>query len=250
MSSATAAEHARLFIEARNSHQGVDWRRFTPLDADTAYAIQDATLAQIGPIGGWKVGSKGAGTQASCAPLPAAGIYASGSVLSGPQWSRRAIEAELAFRLGKDFDPGDRLPSREELLDAFDAMLPLIEVVETRLAATPCEEPLVSLADLLSHGALVLGKAVPLPAEAPDVRKLTATLYFDDRQVEHMTGTNPAGDIWPMLAWLARHCSLRGTPLKKGQIVTTGTCTGVQNAVAGQKVKAVLEGVGEVSFSF
>lgn len=86
------------------------------------------------------------------------------------------MEVELALRLKQDFDPGDSV----ELYQAFDAGLPRIEVVESRPSEFPCPEPLVQLADLQSHGALVMGAVIPLPAlEMLDLRVLSAQLSFN-----------------------------------------------------------------------
>jgi len=218
-------------------------------DSTAAYAVQDAGLRQWGPAGGWKVG-RGADGQPCCAPLPHAGVLPSGVVLQGPQWRIRGLEAELALRVGRDFDPGAAPPTKETLLTVFDAMLPVIEVVETRLSNPPCTNPLVGLADLLSHGALVLGPAIPFDAAATDLRQITATVALDGQEVARMTGANPAGDIWPLLSWLAHHCALRGLPWKKGQVITTGSCSGVQNARPGARVHAQLAGVGSVTLTF
>ncbi|TWC71209.1 2-keto-4-pentenoate hydratase [Herbaspirillum sp. SJZ099] len=240
----------QLLLDARTSGLLLDWRRLAVGDAATAYAVQDAQLLRLGPVGGWKVGSKGEGMEPACSPLPASGMLAAGVELSGPQWRIRGLEAELALRVGRDFDPGDALPSREELLGVFDAVLPAIEVVETRLGPAPCGNPWAAMADLQSHGALVLGTPLPMPAAAPDLRAISASLSLDGKEVARMTGGNPAADVWAMLAWLARHCARRRMPLKKGQIVTTGSCTGVQHARPGMKVEAVLDGIGAVAFSF
>jgi len=243
------ASAARLLSDARITHSTVDWRHFSLPDSTAAYAVQDAGLRQWGPVGGWKVG-RGDDGQASCAPLPQSGVLPSGVVLDGPQWRIRGLEAELALRVGRDFDPGAALPSKDILLTVFDAMLPVIEVVETRLANPPCTNPLVSLADLLNHGALVLGQAIPFDEVATDVRRITASVVLDGLEVAHMTGANPAGDIWPLLSWLAHHCAQRGLPWKKGQIITTGSCSGVQHARPGARVIAHLSGLGEVTLNF
>lgn len=240
----------RLLADSRATHTSVDWRHLSVVDTAAAYAVQDATVEQLGTIGGWKVGSKGDGSEPSCAPLPASGVLPSGAALRGSAWKQRGLEVELAFRVGKDIDPGDAYLTTEALMQCFDAMVPVVEVVETRLGNMPCGNPLVSLADLLSHGALIIGTPVPMPKDLPDVRRITASLSLDGKEVARVTGGNPAGDVWPVLSWLARHCSLRGKPLKKGQIVTTGSCTGVDYARLGDAVRAEVEGVGVVELSF
>ncbi|WDZ97403.1 fumarylacetoacetate hydrolase family protein [Herbaspirillum sp. WKF16] len=239
----------QLLLDARNSGVVLDWRRLAVGDAATAYAVQDAQLLQLGPVGGWKVGSKGDGAEPACSPLPASCVLASGALLAGPQWRLRGLEVELALRVGRDFDPGDTLPAREELQGVFDAVMPAIEVVETRLGKLPCDNPWAAMADLQCHGALVIGAARPMPATVLELRDVLASLSIDGREEVRARGGNPA-DLWPTLSWLARHCALRGMPWKKGQVVTTGSCTGLHNARSGTLVEARLEGVGAVSLRF
>lgn len=241
---------ARRLVQARKGAATVRWREIVPGDAASAYAVQDATLALIGPAGGWKVGAKGPEAEPGCAPLPAAGVLAAGARLLGPPWQMRGIEVEVALRLGHDLDPGDRLPGTDELVAAVDAVLPAIEVVETRLADWRDSEPLAQLADLQSHGALVLGAPSALAADALDLRRVEAYLAFDGQPVASTYGANPACDVWRLLGWLARHCALRGQPLRAGQVVTTGSCSGMLFAPEGAHVQAQLAGIGLVDLHF
>ena len=119
-----------------------------------------ATLAALGPVRGWKVGAKNLAMEPTAAPLPASGLLATGCSLQGPAWQVRGIELEVAVRLGRDLAPSDAHLGAHELQQAIDAVLPVIEVVETRLADWRQADPLAQLADLQSHGALVLGAGV------------------------------------------------------------------------------------------
>ncbi len=238
----------QLLLDARHSGLALDWRRLAVGDAETAYAVQDAQLLRLGPVGGWKVGSKGDGSTPGCAPLPASGVLASGAQLRGPQWRMRGLEVELALRVGRDYAPDGPVPDEAELRTVFDAILPAIEVVETRLGHPPCTNPWAGMADLQSHGALVTGTLQPLPAEL-SLRQIEASLSIDGQPVTRTTGGNPA-DLWPLLGWLALHCARRGHPWRAGQIITTGSCTGLHMARAGLQVEAALQGVGAVSLRF
>lgn len=240
---------ARL-LAAREQAAGVPSRDIVPADRDGAFAIQDATVAKLGAIGGWKVGAKGIATEPSCAPLPAAGILSSSAVLQGARWQLRGVELEVAFRLGRDLDPRGRMLSRAEIAAAIDQVLPAIEVVETRLADWRQSAPLAQLADLQSHGALVLGAPAGVAPASVDLRELKAYLAFDGQAVASAHGANPAADVWRLLAWLALHCSERGSPLRAGQVVTTGSCTGMLFAPEGAAVLGQLAGIGQVELRF
>jgi 2-keto-4-pentenoate hydratase len=250
MHSSDALVAAQRLLATRQGAAAVPFREILPSDRDSAFAIQDATVARLGAIGGWKVGTKGIAAEPACSPLPAAGILASGAVLRGAPWQLRGVEVEVAFRLGRDLDPQGRMLSRTEIAAAIDQVLPVIEVVETRLADWRQSEPLAQLADLQSHGALVLGAPATVPPESVDLRELEAYLAFDGQAVASARGANPAADVWRLLAWLALHCSERGVPLRAGQVVTTGSCTGMLFASEGAAVLGQLAGIGQVELRF
>jgi 2-keto-4-pentenoate hydratase len=231
-------------LAARAGASPPAWRDILPPDRAAAYAMQDATVAALGPIGGWKVGAKSPEAEPVCAPLPASGLLPSGAALNGPEWRLRGIEAEVTLRVARDLDGGKLPPA------AFDAVLPAIEVVETRLADFGGSDPLAQLADLQSHGALVLGDASPLPPARLDLREVEAVLRFDGRVVAQTRGGNPTADIWRLLEWLAAHCAARGLPLRAGQVVTTGSLTGMLFAAEDAQVEATLAGIGTVRLSF
>ena len=239
-----------MLLATREGGPAVDAHTVLAQTPQEAYAVQDATLAQIGPIGGWKVGASGPTAEPGCSPLPARCLMASGAILQGAPWVLRGVEVEVALRLRRDLDPQGRLLSAEELVTAFDAVLPVIEVVESRLADREASGPLAQMADLMSHGALVLGApSSVLPAQV-DLRTVDAHLAFNGHMVATTHGGNPAADIWRLVAWLALHCAQRGHPLRAGQIITTGSFTGMLQAPAGALVQAKLAGIGPIEVQF
>ena len=226
------------------------FREVLPADRTQAFAVQDATLQAIGPAGGWKVGAKGPDAEPTCAPMPARGLMLSGARVPGPAGAMRGVELEVALRLGRDLIASGPDLSMQELASAVDAVVPVVEVVETRLADWRGSDPLAQLADLQSHGALVVGADTGLAANSVDLRKLQAELRINGQLVANTVGGNPAADVWHLMRWLAWHCTQRGQPLRAGQLVTTGSCTGMLFAPAGAQVAARIVGVGTVDLRF
>ncbi|RDI28678.1 2-keto-4-pentenoate hydratase [Pseudacidovorax intermedius] len=233
-----------------------DARRITPTGwlpstAAEVYAVQDALIAHLGGgIGGWKVGAPNAEKEPNYAPLPASVILASGAVLPAARFAARWVELEAALRVGKLLEVRQDMPTPSELASFFDAVVPTIECVESRLAAGREAPAPLRLADLQSHGALVVGAPAPLAPEALDLRTLKATLMFGEAEAARTTGGNPAQDVWRLVGWLARHCTERGVPLSPGQIVTTGSCTGLLAAPVDTGVVGAIEGLGEVRLRY
>lgn len=213
-----------------------------------AYAIQELVAADLGPISAWKVGAPSAEAEPVRAPIPEAAIHASPAVLPAASFHRIGIEAEIAYRLGRDL-PARREPyTRGEVEAAIDAALPAIEVVDTRLADHEAMGALWRLADNQINGGLVLG-APQAFWRAVEPSTQPVRLQVDGAAV-HEGGGNSAGDPVRLLVWLANACGTHCGGLRRGQVVTTGTLTGLRFFAPGAEVRAVLPGLGEVAVSF
>ncbi len=215
-------------------------------DADVV-AVQEATVAALGGCGGWKVGASSPTATPTFAPLPRAGIRGEGEPwISRAPWV--AVEVEIAFRVARtiDADLADRLDDRAALEEAFDAAMVAVEIVETRLADWSLATPLAKAADLLSHGALVVGEPLPIHHLGLDLSSVTARLEIDGRDGLETTAGNPAGDPTRLLRPLARHCLERGLPLQPGQIVTTGSFTGLAGIEVAADLTATIVGLGRL----
>ena len=241
---------ARRLVAAHEGAPLVASTSILPPDMHAAYAVQDMVVDALGGIGGWKVGAKSALAEPGCSPLPRPGVHASGCTLASPARAMRGIEVEVGLRLGRDLASPAGVPDLGTLQAAVAAVVPVIEVVETRLADWRESGPLAQLADLQNHGALVVGLPGAIDPAAVDLRLVEAYLAFDGQPVASTRGANPAGDIWRLLGWLAAHCTMRGRPLRAGDVVTTGSCTGMLFAPEGSHVQAELAGIGRVELRF
>ncbi len=215
-------------------------------DEAQGYAVQDALIARLGPAAGWKVGAPDDASEPNGAPLPTSCVLASGARLGRNVASVRGIELEVAVRLRADLRPGGRLLAREEIAAAIEAVMPAIELVDSRLVETRAAPAPARLADLQSHGALVLGAPAALDPLSLDFTRLHTRLWFDGELKVDTTGGHTAPDVWRLLAWLARHAEARGLPLRAGQVVTTGSCTGLLVAGPGARVEGEITGLGRV----
>lgn len=244
------AEAAQALCRARRDGRRVMSSLLPSHDRRAAYAIQDATLAALGPIGGWKVGASAPGREPVCAPLPAEGLVPGGASLVGAAWHLHGVEAELAFRLGTDLPPRGLPYTRDEVADAIDAVLPVIEVAETRLVDWLDASPSALLADLLCHGGLVLGEPAPFERAWLDLAHTEVVMHFDAQVVAHTVGEHTHPDVGALLVWLANEAAARGAGLRAGQVVTTGSCTGMLFASQGTAVRAEVKGLAPLHARF
>ncbi|MDR5767371.1 2-keto-4-pentenoate hydratase [Caballeronia sp. LZ008] len=243
---------ARLLVDARAHRAKLDALPLgaRPSDADDAYAAQDATLRALNAdIGGWKVGAKTHDGPIQGAPLPADGMHKTGARLSMLAFGKAGLELEVAFRIGRRFEPNSGPYSDEDVVAAIESVHAAIEVVASRFAAWPDVEKPWQLADLQNHGALIVGEGVPYDAAFPFVSPAMA-FTFDGASLFDGVPANPAGDPRRLLAWTVNHSVARGLAVERGTVLTAGSYTGMAFPdVPGTAIGAI-EGLPAVELHF
>lgn len=242
---------AALLVEARQTGQRLDALppECRPQSAAQAYAIQDATLHALGGSRGWKVGARSPAAEPTCAPLPAALILPSPQRFPAGAFALNGIEAELGFTLARDLPPRATPYLEAEMPAAIASVHPALEIVDSRFLDIAATDALSLLADFQSHGALVLGAGVALPdAFAPEPH--TVHLCIDGIRIVDARGSNPAGNLIRLLVWLANHAAARCGGLRRGDVVTTGSWTGMRFVTPDTHVAANFSGIGGVRVDF
>lgn len=219
-----------------------------PVSTQLAYAVQRRLLQRRRErIAGWKVGAPTFDGPIHAAPLPLSGMRSSLTVLTDyASFVPGGVELEIMFSFGRDFLPGADYAD-QEVLDSLDRFGAAIEVVASRLAAWPDVTPLVQLADLQNHGALVTGEMVPYRADFPFLG-VDCQLGCNGKAMFHGRGGNNAGDPRRLLGWLVRHCTGQGYTLPAGTPVTTGSYTGIFFPPAGGRIVGDVAGLPAVEF--
>ena len=175
----------------------------------------------------------------ACGPSPA-------RAASWP-FTLRGIEAEVALRLSEPVDAARAasldLPDARTLIDA---MCVSIEIVDSRWAEGLQAPALAKLADLLCHGALVLGPWVEFDA-GRDWLDQACHVRIGSQAPQVFRGTHSMADpAFVVPAWL-RHATRHGAVLAAGSVVTTGTWCGLLQAQAGDEIEVGFDGIGVAS---
>lgn len=215
------------------------------LTRDEGFMVQEAVARGLGPIIGWKVGRKNPTALPNFAPLFQDKLYQSGSLVPRDTFRTWQIEAELVFRIDHDLPPRDQAYTRDDIARAAGAVIPGFEILDSRYAAWPDLPPPLLLADLQSHGAMVLGTQSPLPVSA-DFDAIPVTLTIDGEIVAQHQNGNPVGDILELTTWLANALAAKGLGLREGDLVTTGSYTGMTYLAPGQTAVASFAGLPPV----
>jgi 2-keto-4-pentenoate hydratase len=245
--------------EARRSGGVVHLDHFDhPMSSREAYAIQHEIAALCGhATRGFKVGSTSMEAQRllgtnepGSALLLAPYVYESpAKILISPAHTP-AVEGEFAFKLGRDLPPRTANYALDEIADAVAAVAGAIEVVGTRFSGGLAGKGrwLVT-ADCGANIAFV-GGPWRYDLKSLDLKKHPVTMTINGVLRGKGTGDRALGDPMNVLLWLANQQSAEGRGLMSGEIVSTGTCTGLDPVVRGDRVQADFGDLGSVEIWF
>ena len=253
-----ATQAARVLLAVRRGGPRIEALPATlaPQTLAGAYAIQLALLEEMqSDIAGWKATLFDA-DDGACAPLPANAVVdapAYTQVLRPPLMDPApyGIEAEVAFRLGRDLPPlapGARY-ERDAVCAAVVSAHAVIEVVASRYLDPQAVSDLERVADQLINSLLVVGPSCP-DWQALPLTALPLEVRVQGHPVFQGRGGHPQGDPLIPLVWLANHLSIYGRGLRAGELVTTGSCCGVQFVAPEQTATAHFPGLGSAVVTF
>ena len=216
--------------------------------ADDGYLVQAAVANELGwfdagvPVH-WKSGGASRSAVMTHAPLPPAGVWASPADAKAWPFNWRVIEAEIALRLGRPVDAALAATLDMESATALiDAMTVSIEVVDSRWKQNFKAPALMRLADLQSHGALVLGDWQPFAPRDWAAQTCHVTIGAAEQRFQ---GSHSLADpAFVLPAWL-RHATRHGGVVPAGSVVTTGTWCGLLFAQPGELVTVTFDGIGD-----
>jgi 2-keto-4-pentenoate hydratase len=228
-----------------------------PQSLAEGYDVQNAFRA-IWPdtVAGWKIGATAPPTMARFGldhpmygPFFASNVHSSPARTAAPTQHAMAIESEFAYRFGRDLPARAAPYAREEIIAAIDALIPAFEIVGTRYVQVPYGDAGSVVADCMLNAAMVLGTPV-IDWRGLDIPRHPVRLTIDGVVKGEGTGSDALGDPRNVLDWVVEKLRAGGVGLKKGQILSTGTCTGIIPFARGQTAIADFGTLGRVEVCF
>nr|WP_298685706.1 fumarylacetoacetate hydrolase family protein [uncultured Dongia sp.] len=225
-----------------------------PMTLTDGYAVQDAMAVLAGsPIFGWKIAATSAAGQKHIGVTePLAGrlfadfVLRDGASLPAAPLQMRVIEAEFAFRMGRDLGPRAAAYEMDEVCAAVADLHLAIEIPDARFEPFDNIGPAQIAADDAFAAWFVLGPKVEGWAEL-DLPTQPVRVWKNGKAAAEGTGANALGDPRLALTWLANELSKRGGGLKAGEVITTGTCITPLEIARGDAIVAEFTGLGQVS---
>jgi 2-keto-4-pentenoate hydratase len=207
---------------------------------DAAEAFQKAALDALGGEAcGYKIGATSVEVQrlVGCgapffSPILRGHVLESGVAFAIPA-GLLGVECEFGFVMGRDVAHADDASDTGLLQSAVAECFVGLELVGRRIAPEVPLNEASAIADYALDVAVVRGPQIPdWRSRALDAMPVRAVV--DGVTVARGTGANVLGHPLRALAWLAESLAERGGRLSHGDIVLTGTCTGIAKVAPGQ----------------
>ncbi len=250
-------ELARLLATLRREHRGQSGLapHLVPPDKATAYRIAGMVAEELGwPVLGWKIAAMKEEMQQALrtdSPIYGRVYFLKETPLSAVHAALASPIPEVEYQamLGRNLLPRDKPYTVEEVTDAVASLHPGLELAECRFIHDEAFPPLPAvLADGAGSGTIVYGRAIE-DWRNRDIPNQEATLSSNGRL--RRKGTAAAALDHPMvpLTWLANELSRTGVGMKEGQMVSTGTLTGMLAPKPGETYVADFGPFGSVTVS-
>lgn len=247
---------ARLRREGRQQ-SGLD-PRLAPADNDHAYRIAGRVATALGwAVGGWKIAAMKEEMQKALrttSPIygrvfaqfirPAPATFETARLL------RPLAEIEYAVLLDRDLPPRARPYAQDEVADAVASIHPGMEIAECRFAQDAVFPPLSAiLADGSGSGSIVYGPAIEGWRDR-DIAGQEVILRVNG--VERRRGSALAAIDHPLVpvTWLANELPRTGIGLTAGQMISSGTLSGMVVARPGEDFVADYGSFGQLHVRF
>ena len=229
-----------------------------PASAAAAYEAQAAMVRRAGLAQvGWKIGATTAATQALLGvdepllgPLFAPHCHPDGAEVELVAAHRPGLESEFLVALAADLAPRERAYQASEVAGAVAFVAPAFEIIGCRFEAGLAGNGLLVIADGGGNAAIVQGEPVR-DWRRFELDRHPVRLSLNGAEVASGSSADLVfGDPIGAVAWLANHPVLAGRGLKRGEIVMTGTCTGLTFIKPGDEAIADYGELGQVRATF
>ena len=246
-------EHACAMLVEAHRHG----RRFASLvqptvsDLRDVYRIHEKVLRELAGearVDTWKVSPPREATPATASPILPGCRVDSPAITKVATFRMIGIEAELAFRFGTDLPSRAEPYTDDEVLAAVQEICVAVELCDTRLTDWADALVLWRLADFQSGAMLVVG-SVRRDWRSIDFAQQEVELLINGEVRVRSRGSHPTVDPSRLLPAIVAHCSEHSDGLRAGDVVTTGSWTGMTQAAPGDAIRAYFPGIGSAELA-
>jgi len=202
---------------------------------EEAYNLQDISekILKKEKVG-WKIGATSLTAQKYLntkepvtAPIFKDYCYQSPSTIAIFKNQNTSVECEFGFKFKKHLAPKAKKYDLNEIVSAIDCLIPVIEIIASRFkGGFENLGPIKLIADMVVHRGLVKGIEINKWKNI-NLTEQNVELYKNGSKITSGYGSDVLGSPLNVLEWSVNHLSERGKSINPGNIISTGTCTGI-----------------------
>jgi 2-oxo-3-hexenedioate decarboxylase/2-keto-4-pentenoate hydratase len=255
----SAAQH--LFQAAQAGDKGAPLPPdLAPVDVAAAYQVQDRLQALwvdagAGDVAGWKVALTSkvmqelVGVAQPCeGAIFATRVHQGAASLAHGDFVNIGVESEIAVRMACDLPAGDGPYDPDNIRDAIAACMAAIEIVDDRAIDYSLIDAPLLIADNSFNAGCVLGAAVTDWRDL-DLAALAGRMVINGEVVGEGVGGDALGHPFVPLSWLANNLNQRGTMLRTGDVVLTGSIVATKWLRPGDHMVTEVDGLGRANLT-
>lgn len=232
-----------------------------PADLDDAYTVQERLNALLAERGrgsrsGYKIGCTTPVMQEymnihepSFGEVFEPAVHRNSATLTHSDYVEPGIEAEIAAQLGADLPAAKAPYTRDSVVDAVEACMASIELVDARYFDYRQLDTPTMVADNFFNAACILADPVT-DWRGIDLGDVQGLVELNGEEVGTGAGSLIMGHPLEALAWLANRLAERGRELKAGEFVTLGSVVPTMWVSPGDRIGVEMSGLGRVSVTF
>ena len=233
-----------------------------PQSLKEAYDIQDKlvnkylTVDKSNSLIGKKIGCTNKAAQAQLnindsffGNMFSKNISKSKCIINSKNYFSPFVEPEFSFVMKKELDIS-KAPYKPEIVsESISAVLPSIELVDSRFEDWTVVGVKNLIADNAVHAHWIYGDEIN-NLNSIDFNNHSVDLFINENLIDKGNSNNVMGNPINSLTWLINNLALSGKSLPKNSYISTGTCTPAIPIKKGDKIMADFGKLGNVSFIY
>ncbi|MBT3369708.1 MAG: hydratase [Rhodospirillaceae bacterium] len=250
-----------LFDAAQAKQQGAPLPAgLAPPDVATAYLVQDILQALwveagAGKVAGWKVALTSkvmqelVGVGQPCEGAVFASRVHRGAVsLPYDNFVNIGVESEIAVRIAHDLPASGGPYDQDSIREAVASCMAAIEIVDDRAIDYSLIDAPLLIADNSFNAGCILGDEIS-DWQDLDLAALAGRMLINGEVVGEGVGGDALGHPLVPLSWLANNLNDRGTMLRAGDVVLTGSIVATKWLQPGDHMVTEVDGLGRASLT-
>ena len=176
-------------------------------------------------------------------------ISKSKCIINSKNYFSPFVEPEFSFVMKKELDIS-KAPYKPEIVsDSISAVLPSIELVDSRFEVWTVVGVKNLIADNAVHAHWIYGDEIN-NLNSINFNNHSVDLLINGKLIDKGNANNVMGNPINSLTWLINNLALSGKSLPKNSYISTGTCTPAIPIQKGDEVIADFGKLGDVSFIY